>query len=178
MKSKKAMLIMAMAAIFIAAYAVFLVLYYQRTAEQNLTKNQITTLGNVVTKPIADKRPLEDELARIQSELSVARDAFSVSLESLDITDVLIAKAQTSNVEIKEINITAAANRQINGIAYLMVPVSLVISGEKAGILDFIGSLEEEPQALKTAQLNSVTVTENDTSLTLYIYANQDQNNV
>ena len=54
MKSKRILFITILVVVFIAAYAVFLTQYYQRTAEQSVARDQLASLSNVAAKPVAD----------------------------------------------------------------------------------------------------------------------------
>ncbi len=129
--------------VFVVLFASLGMTYSEQSEQQSQLDQQLEVAQQVLDKYSSEQfslqlEDLENRLTETESQLAVAKDALSPSIETIEISDVLFEIAQTCNVEIVEITSQLPSTEELNGTIYYALPIMVKIKGDLPDLLSFI----------------------------------------
>ena len=157
--SKKAWIVLAIG-IFIIAFASLNMAYSQQGQEQ-IRINQELSLAQLRLARFSpeelssQQQKLENRLAHTEWKLEVAKASLRQLIESIEVTDTLFEVAETSGVEIIEINSPGLTSEELEGVAYSILALTAKVEGNVPNLINFILELNRK---FPTGVLESVEI--------------------
>ena len=144
------------------------VFYVQEQSRNSDLKDQVDGASTTLIQNSLKRRDAENRLAIANLSVAELTVLFPSARQSMDVEEALFGAAADSGVAIE--NLTCAAPRSV-GVGdnfYQAYKVSVSLTGDTEGFLRFVGRLG---YWLPTANIDSVSVSEDGMSLSLQVYA-------
>ncbi len=126
-----------------AAYGTQQSEYNQLSEELFLTRSRLVKYSP--DELSAQQEELEDQVAQIESEVTVNKDYISPSIENIEVIEALFAAlAGTTNVEVVEISSPGLTNTEMEEITFSTLPFTVRIEGAVPNLLRFVNELSHE----------------------------------
>ena len=143
-------------------------LYAQENSRNSQLKGDVDSASAQLLKTSSDRESLEARLVAANLGLAELTSQFPSSKQTMDVEETLFKAAADAGVEITSINCPEAKAQQVDKNSYQAYSVSISITGSREDLLKFVGRLG---YWLPSAGIDSVSMGEQDMSLTLKVYA-------
>ena len=152
---------------------VLVVVFYVR--EQTRNSDLKEEVGNASTTLVQNslvRRDSENRLAAANLSLAELAVQFPSAKQSMDVEEALFSAAADSGVAIASISCPESRSVVVGERSYLAFKASVSVTGDREYCLRFVGRLG---YWLPSASIQSVSVSAEDMSLTLNVYAGVDE---
>lgn len=149
--------------IFVILGAGLGMLWTQRVQEQRQLKQELSLAqlrlkkSEDVRQPSPQQVALQDRLTQLGSQLTVTKSSLSQLIETIEVNETLFDIAETSGVEITQINSAVLTDIKLDKIPCSALRSNLQIEGDTGNILDFIYKWTEK---FPTGVVVSVQITD------------------
>ena len=159
--SKKAQIVLGVG-IFIVLVGSLGMLYSQQGQEQSRLNQELDVAQLRLDKHPLDEfsfqiRELEWRLAQAESRISAAKDGLRQSVDSIEATETLLQVVEAQDVGIIEINSSDLSSEDLEGSAYSVLVLKVVVEGDVPELVHFISVLSSK---FPTGVLESVEITD------------------
>lgn len=159
--SKKAQIVLGVG-IFAVLAGSLGTLYSQQGQEQSQLNQDLD-----VAQLRLDKHPLDEfsaqlmdlewRLAQAESRISAAKGSLRQSVDSIEATETLLQVVEAQEVEIIEISSSELSSEDLEGSAYSVLVLTVVVEGDVPELVNFIFELSSK---FPTSVLESVEITD------------------
>jgi len=187
--SKKAQIALGVG-IFVVLAGSLLMTYLQQGQEQSQLNQELDVAQLRLDKHPLDEfsfqiRELEWRLAQAESQMSATKDSLRRSVDSIEATETLLQVIEAQGVEIIEISSPGLSSEDLEGSAYSVLALTVVVEGDLPDLVHFISVLSSK---FPTGVLESIDIidpavaegeagsTEPSASLSLRIYSYEGGN--
>jgi len=187
--SKKAQIALGVG-IFVVLAGSLLMTYLQQGQEQSQLNQELDVAQLRLDKHPLDEfsfqiRELEWRLAQAESQMSATKDSLRRSVDSIEATETLLQVIEAQGVEIIEISSPGLSSEDLEGSAYSVLALTVVVEGDLPDLVHFISVLSSK---FPTGVLESIDIidpavaegeagsTEPSASLSLHIYSYEGGN--
>ena len=187
--SKKAQIALGVG-IFVVLAGSLLMTYLQQGQEQSLLNQELDVAQLRLDKHPLDElsfqiRELEWRLAQAESRASATKDSLRQSVDSIEVTETLLQVIEAQGVGIIEISSPGLSSEDLEGSAYSVLVLTVVVEGDVPDLVNFIFELSSK---FPTGVLKSIDIidpavaegeagsTEPSASLSLHIYSYEGGN--
>ena len=189
--SKKAQIVLGVG-IFVVLAGSLLMLYLRQGQEQSQLNQELDVAQLRLDKHPLDEfsfqiRELEWRLAQAESRMSATKDSLRQpeSVDSIEATETLLQVVEAQGVEIIEISSPGLSSEDLEGSAYSVLVLTVVVEGDVPELVHFISVLSSK---FPTGVLESIDIidpavaegeagsTEPSASLSLRIYSYEGGN--
>lgn len=130
--------------IVLLGYYAYLGMTYLSTSEQVVSLNsEIRRVSASLRRPAPDQESLEGEQQLQEQRLEAVR-SLSSNLHSDDLVGILSATARETSVLLTRIGVGDTRPEKLGDVWYDSQPITLTMEGEKAGIFQFLFSLQQK----------------------------------
>jgi hypothetical protein len=144
------------------------VFYAQEQTRNSDLKEEVGTASTTLVQNSLQRKAAEDRLAAANLDLAVLAAQFPSAKQSMDVEAALFSAAADAGVSIRSINCPEPKDQKAGGRSYLAFGVSVSVTGDTEDCLTFVGRLG---YWLPSASIESVSVSAEDMSLKLNVYA-------
>ena len=149
MKLGKTSLLILILGIFIIAFGSLGIARSQQVDQQSQLEDELSVaekrLSNLQLKELhLQGQELEEEINQARTQLQAAKDVFSQSIESIDVTDSLFDIAEDCDVVINEINSSAITKGALGDITLPLVKLTLNVEGDVPNLISFVTKLNND----------------------------------
>ena len=159
--SKKAQIALGVG-IFVVLAGSLIMLYLQQGQEQSQLNQELDVAQLRLDKHPLDEfsvqlRELEWRLAQAESRMSATKDSLRQSVDSIEATETLLQVVEAQGVGIIEINSSDLSSEDLEGSAYSVLVLTVVVEGDVPELVHFISVLSSK---FPTGVLESVEITD------------------
>ena len=145
--------------IFLIICAGFGVVYMQHEREHDDLSSQLAITSAALQNPAQDTAALEAERDQKTSELDELIQSFPGELVDTEIMAAILQTATAGdNITITRWEVGLPTERNVGDNAYLTYPFTVTAVSSLNGLLNFIESLESQPEVLTTLVFESATI--------------------
>ena len=149
MKLGKTSLLILILGIFIIAFGSLGIARSQQVDQQSQLEDELSVaekrLSNLQLKELhLQGQELEEEINQARTQLQAAKDVFSQSIESIDVTDSLFDIAEACDVVINEINSSAITKGALGDITLPVIKLTLNVEGDVPNLISFVTKLNND----------------------------------
>jgi len=142
--------------IFVVLAASLGMLYFQQGQEQSQLNQELDVAQLRLDKHSLDefssqRRELEWRLAQAESRISATKDSLRRSVDSIEVTETLLQVVEDQGVGIIEISSPGLSSEDLEGSAYSILVLTVVVEGDVPDLVDFIA----EPSASLSLRIYS-----------------------
>ena len=148
------------------------VFYAQEQTRNSDLKDEVGQASTTLIQSSLQRKTAEDRLAAANLDLALLAAQFPSAKQSMDVEEALFSAAADAGVSITSINCPEPRNQKAGENSYLAFGVSVSVTGDTEDCLRFVGRLG---YWLPSASIQSVSVSAEDMSLTLNVYAGVDE---
>jgi len=159
--SKKAQIVLGVG-IFVVLAASLIMLYSQQGQEQSQLNQELDVAQLRLDKHPLDEfsfqiRELEWRLAQAESRASATKNSLRRSVDSIEVTETLLQVVEAQGVGIIEIISPGLSSEDLEGSAYSVLVLTVVVEGDVPDLVHFISALSSK---FPTGVLESVEITD------------------
>ena len=150
MKLSKASWLLLIGGIVIIIFASLGTARFQQAREQDQLDEELSLTKQRLEEPQLEdlstqQEELESQLAQIESEVATIKNHLSPSIENIEVIEALfVALAETTSVEVVEINSSSSTSKKVEEISFSALPFTVRVEGDVPNLISFVGELSQE----------------------------------
>lgn len=140
--SKRGWIVTAMAALAIATISLAIVYVQQSRHQQELNEELARIQSNLdaaqISMLVSDKTGLEARLGEASARLETVKTVFTSKIESSIIVQSLFDIARDHNVEITDLTSSTPSKQNLSGVNFAAIVLTAHVQGNSSAIIDFV----------------------------------------
>ena len=149
MKLGKKSYFIAILGIVASIFAGLWVMRSQQAQEQERLHEELSIatmrLNNVKSDELSSRQgELEMQISQTLSQLDTTKAMLSQSAESITVSGTIFNIAESTGVEIVGISSSRLSDADLEGIAFLLLPLTVTVEGDVPDIISFVARLNHE----------------------------------